>query len=224
MKKNCKNNSSTSFNSNQNQNNNNALNTDNMFDFDNPNLTDINVPGKNEKILEDFYKTYKQFMYAVAHNAGYDYHTADDAINEVLIRLSTKCCKFDPKRGKFRSYLAQMVRHACSNLKRDWYKEFAFEPEEVALISDQGSSTFSPAMFVQQEEHKQIMLDALDKLGEMNLDPQKVRAFRMTFWDGERPQDVAKALSMAPAEVHQATFRIMKQYYRPLIKKLDDAS
>lgn len=221
MKKNCKN-SGISFNSNPIQNTNNT-NTDNMFDFDHPDLTDINVPGRNAKVLEDFYNRYSKYMYAVARNAGYDYHTAGLAIDDILIRLSTKGCDFEPMRGKFRSYLAKAVRNACFNVKRKWNKEFAFAPEELAPIFEQEGSVSSPAMFVQREEHKQIMLDALDRLWTMGLDPRKVRAFRMVFWEQERPKDVAKTLHMTPQEVYQATFTIMRDYYRPLFKDMNDA-
>lgn len=221
MKKNCKNNSSISFNSNQNQNN--TPNTDNMFDFDNPDLTNINVPGRNEKVLEDFYRTYRQFMYAVARSAGYDYHTASLAINDVLIRLSTRGCDFNPARGKFRAYLAQIVRNTCSNVKREWQKEFAFEPEDIVLLSDKKCSTASPDMFLQQEEHKQIMLEVEKHLWKTKLDPKAIHAFVRVALNGERPQDVAKALGMKPSEVHQAKFRIMTTYVRPFIRRLDNA-
>lgn len=191
-----------------------------FFDFDNPDLTGMNVPGKNDAIVDNFFNTYRGFMYTVAREAGYDYHIASLGINDVLIRLtSSKGCDFDRKKGRFSSYLAQMVKNMCYNQNRRWKREIPHADDEMEIICDQNDSTDS-ARIVLQDDQSQMLQKATRLLKQEITEPKKMEAFLLTVIHGESVKEVAKKLKKTTAFVSMQKFRLTSRF-RDILERLE---
>ena len=100
----------------------------------------FDYPELDKMSVEEFYDTYKNFMYGVAYNEGLDHYQADMAVNDVLVVIyMKKRCHFDPERSPFSNYLATMVRNASRSVRRKDRRYVCYEePDMVRLCDDSG--------------------------------------------------------------------------------------
>jgi len=170
---------------------------------------DFDYPELNKMGAEEFYRTYKAFMFSIAKNEGLDQGQAEMIINDVMITIYMKnACHFDPRKNRFSNYLATMVRNACRSLRRRERRYVAVEDEAlVCLCEDNGAVTrdFSS----DAEEIRKCINEGIRLLRKEVRSQLMVDAFVMTVLEEERPMDVAKKLNVRPDYVSLAKNRCL---------------
>ena len=182
---------------------------DNAFDY----------PELEKMSADEFYRTYKGFMYAVAMKEKVDHGQAETAIDDVLETIFMKrACYYDAKTGKFSNYLATMVRNACRNLKRKGRRYVHYEESDMVRICEENGAVSRDKTHDVDDIRRWI--SAGIKTLRMEVRSQlMVDAFVMSFIDGERPKDVAITLNVRPDYVSLAKNHCLPRL-RTIIRKM----
>ena len=180
---------------------------------------DFDYPELNKMGAEEFYRTYKAFMFSIARNEGLDHGQADLVINDIMITIfMKKACYFDPRKNRFSNYLATMVRNGCRSLRRRERRYIAVEDDDLVRLCEENGAVARDVScdageiracveegirLLRKEVHSQLMVDA----------------FVMSVLEEERPMDVAKKLNVRPDYVSLAKNRCLPRL-RIIVSKL----
>ena len=175
----------------------------------------------------EFHQRYLPIIVALARRLGLDDADANDVGQETMIAFLRDCRtgRFDPSRGRLRSWIFTNVRFRIADLHRRRARREVLLSEESSVDS---TEAFTPEMesFWNQERDAVILHHALVKLEcESRLDRQTLDAFRMTAIIGLAARDVAHAMNMAPADVYMAKRNVMRRLrdILPHVERLYDA-
>ena len=74
----------------------------------------------DQRSWEDFVDLYSRYLYTVARNLGLNHHDAEDALQQVFLKVSDKLVTFEysPVSGRFRSWLCTVCRNTVRDLQR----------------------------------------------------------------------------------------------------------
>jgi len=169
----------------------------------------FDYPELDKMGAEEFYRTYKSFMFSVAQNEKLDHGQAAMAIDDVMITIFMKnACHFDPRENRFSNYLATMVRNACRSLKRRERRYVAVEDDTlVRLCEDDGAVTRDISS--NAREIRKCIDEGIRLLRKETRSQLMVDAFVMAVLEDERPMDVAKKLNVRPDYVSLAKNRCL---------------
>ena len=179
----------------------------------------FDYPELAKMSAEDFYRTYKNFMYSIAKHERLDYGKIDLAIDDVMITIFMKhACHFDPKKSRFSNYLATMVRNACRNVKRREHRYVNYEEEELTRLCEENGAVTSESAYDTDEQRKWIH-EGIRLLRKEMRSKLMVDAFVMMVIGEERPKDIAKKLHVRPDYVSLAKNRCLPRL-RAIIGKI----
>ena len=185
----------------------------------------FNTPDLDSIMAEEFFATYKNFLFAVGRRITSDSHVIMTAIDDLAIQL---CCKrkhnFDPTRGtSFKSYLAAMMRNRCYTEMR-WDKKYVFLDEAMldATCRETGDISNLLEHALRADQCDRMIRQALRQMSEKVRDRRKMEAFTRLVIDEERPADVARNTRMDIHEIYQVKAQLLPRY-RAILRRLDDA-
>ncbi|MDF1868986.1 MAG: sigma-70 family RNA polymerase sigma factor [Phycisphaerales bacterium] len=104
-----------------------------------PDLIASIANSENHEAWREFEAWYAPIIHAFCVSRGMAPHDADDIAQDVFIRLtqSSIATKYDPDRGRFRSYLFQVTRSVVSSSKKRIQTEYSIESfEEPSSLKD----------------------------------------------------------------------------------------
>jgi RNA polymerase sigma-70 factor (ECF subfamily) len=121
---------------------------------------------------EDFYDRYSPVILAFAQKCGLDFQGAQDVLQETVICLIQKLPHFeyDPRKGKFRNWLRQIVKNkAREELRRADAERTVALPESTAGLKLAASSLL---------DHPATPVSDLDRAWEQSVLEQALRRIR----------------------------------------------
>ena len=179
-------------------------------------------PDLNRITADDFYRQYQSLMFSAAYKCGYDYYTAEQAIDDVLIRIfCLHQCNYAPKRGTIISYLYGAIAKACYNQKRrDQRYQFCTEEEMAALCDQEESNLCSFDRQLRQAEKSKMMHTAMLLLGKEMASAKTQAVFELAVVEQERPREVARLLNVTPTFVYQVK-QTWKRRFQELLDRID---
>ena len=76
--------------------------------------------GTDPLAWDEFFRTYWPVIYAFARSRGCSDHTAEDIVQDVLLRVFEQkdIFRYDPERGRFRDWLGTVVRNKVAECRR----------------------------------------------------------------------------------------------------------
>lgn len=174
------------------------------------------LTGEDEENWTRFFELYQPAMRRfVEALSEFGAREAEDVVQDVLLSVVEvlRSGKYDPTRGKFRAYLAQMLRNRLYSLVR----KNAARPEGSADSLDDGDADGSSAVCVQS--HLDAELDAKwmaachrsaveHVLTKTALKAEHKRVYRALEASEMTSEAVAKAFGMTAANVRQIKSRI----------------
>ena len=179
-------------------------------------------PDLTRITADDFYRQYQSLMFSAAYKCGYDYYTAEQAIDDVLIRIfCLRKCSYDPRRGTIISYLYGAIAKACHNQKRrDQRCQFCPEEELVALCDLTESTHCSLERQLRRAEMERMMRTAMLQLGKEMASAKTQAVFELAVVEQERPREVARLLNVTPTFVYQVK-QTWKRRFQELLDRID---
>lgn len=164
--------------------------------------------GQDPTAWAEFVDRYADLIRRFCQLRGLTDADTEDTLQDVLLSLTKSMpgFRYDPSKGKFRSYLKTVVVHAIS-------KKLAQNPRHARLASVGSSS--SPTDLTEEalweSEWRQYHLRRALKVIEAEFSHADRQAFERNALRGEPAQQVATALNISVDSVYQAKSRISRR-------------
>lgn len=174
----------------------------------------------DEEIWRAFDDRYRPVLIAFARRLGLSPEDAADAAQETLTRFvkSYRGGKYDRGRGRLHSWITGIARNCISDLRQR--KARGGRERGLSAIDDLPDQATLTRMWDEQCQ-QEILRQGLDELRrETKTGAGTIRAFELMAFEGLRPAEVAKILSISLNDVYLAKHRCLKRL-RSIVHSLE---
>ncbi len=164
--------------------------------------------GVDPSAWREFCDRYGELIRSFARQRRLQSADCDDVLQDVLMALTQSMPQFryDPTKGKFRSYLKTVVMHAISRRIRQRGGGLPLD-----TIGEGDVSPSADAEQVWEAEWRQYHLRQAMRTIEAELSPTDRTAFARYALRGEDARKTAQSLGLSVDQVYQAKSRILKR-------------
>ncbi|MCG8408192.1 MAG: sigma-70 family RNA polymerase sigma factor [Phycisphaerales bacterium] len=158
----------------------------------------------------DFCTRYGDLIRGFARRQGLQPVDCDDVLQNVLVKLtrSMPAFRYDPSKGKFRSYLKTVVLRCIFDISFQNRGERPVEDIEQQVRAASRDETVESAWEIEWRRHH--LRQAMTVI-ETEFNTRDVAAFRSYAINGEDVHTAAATLSMSDDQVYKAKSRILKR-------------
>lgn len=170
---------------------------------------------------ERFYNVYAPLILAFAHRNGCSDDDARDVLQETMVCIlrSLPSFRYDPAKGKFRSYLLRIVDSRIKDAWRRRQREAALDRALVAAGPDRNpgpAPATAPTEWKRLWQHN-LLLQALSRI-RRRTDPRTYRSFELYVLQGQPVAAVQAELSCSANTVYQHRHRMLRRLRREVDK------
>ncbi len=169
--------------------------------------------GSGTAVWEQFFDRYWRLVYSSARRRGCSEHTADEIVQEVMLAVFEKrdVFHYDPTHGRFRDWLAGMVRNqVAAHRRRPAQRIRAVGGDSGAAKLEQAADR-SDTDVVWESAFEEAMLVALLELIRRDMNPRTYQAFEL-FTLGELPaRKVARMTGLTRTAVYEARRSVFRR-------------
>lgn len=169
------------------------------------------LAGKqDEQAWRDFCARYSDLIRGFAQRRGVKAADCDDVLQDVLVKLtrSMPSFRFDPAKGKFRSYLKTVVLRCIFDISFQKRGETPVGDIERQVRTASEDEAVEEAWEI---EWRRYHLRQAMRLVETEFNARDVAALRAYGIEGQNVDVVAESLSMTTDQVYKAKSRILKR-------------
>lgn len=173
------------------------------------------------RVWQEFCDRYGALVRGFAYRQGLQPADCDDILQDVLLSLSKSMpgFRYDPAKGKFRSYLKTVVLHAVYARKAQKRRGVGLvEIEEVAVPA----GVDPEADQAWEAEWRQYHLRQAMRRIELEFSRKELAAFELYAIAGQSAQDAAAMLSLSLDQVYQAKSRILPRLCQIIAEQSKD--
>lgn len=192
----------------------------------NPELLARIKDNTNEAAWREFIQIYRPLVYGFCLNHQLQVADANDVTQEVMKAISRSIANFeyDPKKGRFRSWLFTVTRSKFNNFLESRYKhpQGSGDTEMLRFIEDQPAR--EEAEDWDKEFKRQTLASAMEAV-ELEFAPKTWEAFVRTAIHHESGKEVADELDLSIGAVYIARSRVttrIKEWVRRFLKDETD--
>jgi RNA polymerase sigma-70 factor (ECF subfamily) len=182
--------------------------------------------GSDALAWDEFFQRYWPMIYAYARRRGCSEHTAEEIVQEVMLKVFSKrdLFQYDPSRGRFRDWLGTVVRHQVAEyFRRPAQRIRPSAPSGNGHADEPSSPTPTPEQVWESAFENSLLLALLDAVrGETN--PRDFVAFELSWLQGMKAADVAKVTGLTRNMVYKAQRKILKRLRQLVGRYADDGS
>lgn len=163
----------------------------------------------------DFFELYWRLIFDVARKSGLSESDAQDVVQETILAVAKQMPEFryDPTRGRFKSWLCQITRRRIADRLRRHYREprAPGEPQpEESLESVQDPTVESMDALWEQEWKQHLYQLAVERV-KRRVRPEHFQIFDLYVIQGWPVTKVAKALGVSLPLIYVTRHRIGSQ-------------
>jgi RNA polymerase sigma-70 factor (ECF subfamily) len=159
--------------------------------------------------LADLIERHQSRLYQIAYRLLKDPLEAEDALQEVFIKVYEHAHRFEPK-AKVSAWLNRITSNHCLNLLRQRHPQESLDQEDAPGVPDSGAT---PLEALEEQELSRRLEIALDALPE-----SQRRALILKKFSGLSYQEIAADMGISP----QAVDGLLKRARQTLKKALQD--
>lgn len=168
----------------------------------------------NQRAWEEFIEIYTPLLMRTAHQLGLHSHDASDAVQEVLMHLTSAVARWQPtgKAGAFRGWLVRVARNQMLKLlqrSNAFCSQSVYDESQLYLL-DQVTAPAEITAWFNREFRQHVFLFAVKKI-QNDFKPKTWTAFWNTYIDQKPPAEVAQQLSLSIGAVYIARSRVMNR-------------
>ena len=171
---------------------------------------------------EEFIEVYKRFIYHILHRMNIHENDFDDLVQEILLRLWKKLGSYNPEEGRFRSWLARVIR----NLVLD-YLDSADRRNRKHDLMEKEAYLYTASQSEQEKMIKKEWKLYLSKIALENMrkvfSGHAVDVLALSI-KGVSNDDISKQLNIKPASVRVLKSRVNSRFLeevKRLIRELE---
>jgi RNA polymerase sigma-70 factor (ECF subfamily) len=173
--------------------------------------------GGDDDAWREFDRRYRGLVIRYCLRRGLQIVDAEDVRQSVMIGLtrSLRQFRYDPVRGRFRSYFGRVVHNAVTRFERTRRHEVSIE--EVGEVA--AAPAHEDDLWVEEWRihHLKLALDAVKTM----VDPESLRVFERLL-DGHEVSEVARESGMTEAAVHKVKQRIRDRLKDVVARQIRD--
>jgi RNA polymerase sigma-70 factor (ECF subfamily) len=177
--------------------------------------------GPDSAAWGEFEKRYGDLIIGFARRRGLQPADCEDVAQEVLLGLAKAApgFRYDPAKGKFRSYLKTATLRAIFKKSRQKHGTVALGDIEEAIHLTEADSD---AEEVWEQEWRQYHLRQAMCVVQAEFSASDRRAFQLYAVDGRDARETAAALGLSVDRVYQAKSRIMTRLTTIIEQQVQD--
>jgi RNA polymerase sigma factor (sigma-70 family) len=167
--------------------------------------------GADPVAWDDFFRRYWPYIFSIARQRGCSEHTAEEIVQDVMLAVFEKKAVFchDPARGRFRDWLAGVVRNKVALQRRSPAERCrAIGGDE--LLPEIESPAESPDVQL-DAAFDQAMLAFLLDVVRAEVHPRTYQAFEAFALGGCSGAEAARLTGLTPNAVYQARKNIVQR-------------
>jgi len=143
-----------------------------------------------------------------ARRFGLSPHDAEDVTQVVLIKLFRQLSTFDPKKGRFRSWVCRITHYTTLDFKKEKQRS---EKRLRTLLLQKAEAAAALEGLLDEIMAAEIVEAAIERV-QLRVSPADWQAFQKNILDKVPAKEVAKQLKLPSiAAVHQAVSRVRKR-------------
>jgi RNA polymerase sigma-70 factor (ECF subfamily) len=167
------------------------------------------VARGEEAALAELIRRHQPRVYQIAYRLLKDPLEAEDAVQEVFIKVYEKAHRFEP-RGAVAAWLHRITANHCLNLLRQRRPQESLDREDALPVTDPGGTPLQALEKLDLSQRLEALLEAL---------PEKQRqALMLKQYAGLSYQEIAAEMGLSP----QAVDGLLKRARQFLKKALQD--
>ena len=170
--------------------------------------------GTDHLAWDEFFQRYWRALYGAARRRGCSDHTAEEIVQDVMLAVfqSQDVFHYDPSRGRFRDWLAALVRNKVAEHRRKPAQRvraaggdeapdaLALAESEESLPDEVWEATFEEALLV-------VLLDVARR----EFNPRTFQAFELSAIQGMPGADVARLTGQTRNAVYLARRKVTQR-------------
>jgi RNA polymerase sigma-70 factor (ECF subfamily) len=163
---------------------------------------------------DQFYQTYRPFIYQFARHRGCTHQMAQDVLQETLMTLMRVIGRFryDPGRGRFRGFLLTVVKSRIVDAfrresKLNLHQADSLDANDFRGMADSFHDDWESAW--ERDWENTLMLAALERVKE-RVQPHVSESFRMYVLEQQPAAKVAAALGIPEANIYNQRRRVLR--------------
>ncbi len=169
--------------------------------------------GKDPLCWEEFFRCYWPSVYAMAKNRGCSPHTAEEIVQDVMLKVFEQrdFYQYDPERGRFRGWLAALVRNRVA----EYHRQPAQRIRGQGGDSD-GAAARTPSNAPEPDAEcnaafEATLLPILLDVVRQEVDPQTYLAFELLMLDELSGRDVSRITGLSRNAAYKARKRVIRR-------------
>ena len=169
------------------------------------------LAGGDEDALQALAERHSRPAYSLALRVLGDPGWAEEVVQDVLLRLWTRCGQYDPARGDLRRWLLSITHHAAINElrgRRGTARDRNAGSGPLAARSTDGESPFESAWRSLRAERVRAAL--------RELSPQHRQAVALRYYGGLSPAEIAAGTGQPVATIKTRLRRALPKLRGPL--------
>jgi RNA polymerase sigma-70 factor (ECF subfamily) len=177
--------------------------------------------GAGTAAWNEFHERYGGLIRGFARRRGLQAADCEDVVQEVLLSLSKAMPNFryDPGKGKFRSYLKTVALHAIFRKSEQKHGEMALGTLEEATRLAEANAAVGEAW---ELEWQRYHLDQAMRTLRREFNQTEHEAFRHYALDGHDARQTAADLGISVNQVYQAKSRMLKRLEEVIAAQVEE--
>lgn len=169
--------------------------------------------GTDRLVWDEFFDRYWPMVYALARHRGCSEHTAEEVVQDVMLRVFEQrdVFEYDRRRGRFRDWLGTLVRNKVAEHRRRPSQQIRAPGGDSGDVFTEPADDHPEPDAVWDNLFEQSLLVAMLDVVRRETDPDVYLAFELFALQGLRCETVVEATGLSRHAVYRAGKRILKR-------------
>lgn len=169
--------------------------------------------GADVLAWHEFFERYWRLIYAFARRRGCTEHTAEEIVQEVMLKVFRQhdVFRYDPTRGRFRDWLGTVVRNAVAECRRRPSERVRADGGLSGGDVRQRPTCDSTADTEWEAAFEQSLLMALLEIVRREINPREYLAFELTTFSELSAAEAARVTGLRRSAVYKARQKVVQR-------------
>ena len=170
----------------------------------------------DEEAWEELVEHYRRFIYYILNQLQVNPADLEDVSQQVLVSLTKDLSKFDPSKGRFRSWLSTMIRNTAISHFR---KQTSYQKRMDGLRAETdvaGQADSEIDAYIEQEWTTYIATQAMERVKSV-FEGKAIEVFELGL-DGLSASEIAEKTGLTVSSVYTLKKRVKKRLYVEILE------
>jgi RNA polymerase sigma factor (sigma-70 family) len=164
-------------------------------------------------VWDEFFRRYWRLIYALARRRGCSDHTAEEMVQDVMLTVfqQREVFCYDPARGRFRDWLASVVRNLVARRRRAPGERLRGIGGDLLGVAEEAAAADPPADAAWEAAYEETLLATLLDVVRHEVAPETYQAFELAAIHDLPGDQVAALTGLSRNAVYLARRRVLER-------------